>query len=124
MTSPESNAFAAYRPPLPWAVHREDGHDHVEAKRLIRCFGLEADHALPQPALADAVDAINHGRPIGVAQDVGVGDGIELVGEPALAPGLVLVRFVEALEGEVFDLPPLVVDGLDLGACRGGGSWW
>jgi len=48
-----------------------------------------------------------------------VGGGVASVGEPALPPRLVLVWFVEAIEGEVLDLPSLVFGGLDLGFLQG-----
>jgi hypothetical protein len=105
---------------IPRTVHGEDGHDQIESELLVQILGLKAEEALVQGAHPYAVDADEPGALLAlVAQDPGACRGIASVGEPALPSRLVLVRFVEAVEGEALDLSSLVVDGLDLGFLQG-----
>src|SRR5215217_1814435 len=93
-------------------VHGENGHDQVQPKLFVEVLRLEAEEALVQGAHPYTVDADEPGALLVlVAQDSGACGGVASVGEPALPPRFVLVRFVEAIEGEVLDLPPPVFDG-------------
>src|SRR5215207_10163552 len=102
------------------AVHGENGHDQVQPKLFVKVLRLEAVEALVQGAHPYTVDADEPGALLVlVAQDPGASGGVAPVGEPALPPRLVLVGFVEAIEGQTFDLPPLMFDGFDVGVLQG-----
>jgi hypothetical protein len=102
------------------AVHGENGHDQVQPELFVKVLRLEAEEAFVQGAHPYAMDTDEPGALLVlVAHDPGARGGVAPVWEPTLPPRLVLVRFVEAIEGEAFDLSSLVFDGLDLGFFQG-----